>query len=49
MQISSRNPMMFISLMVAAGATVLVEGALNMHPVHQFLFLPGIRFLLVSE
>ena len=31
--------MMFISPMSAVGATVLVKGALNMHPVHEFLFL----------
>src|ERR1700745_4133872 len=39
MQISSRKPVMFISLMVEAGDTVLVKGAFNMNPVTEFLFL----------
>lgn len=39
MQISSRKAMMFISLMVAEGATFLVKGAINTHLTHGLLFL----------
>ena len=38
MKLNSLTPTMFISLMAMAAMTVIVRGALSIHPLHQFQF-----------
>jgi MASE9 protein len=49
MKVSSRKPAMFISLMTVSGATVLVEGALSMHPMHHYPFLCLLLLALLTS
>jgi len=46
---SSRNAAMFISLMAVSGFTVLVKGAIGMHPMHHFLFLSLLALALLTS
>ena len=49
MQTSSRNAAMFISLMAASAFTVLIKGALGMHPMHHFQFLSLFLLALLTS